>query len=112
MKAKQILYGASNFDPPCRDNTDKYYSIKHGFKKDFDPHIDIAVTYFQFKDDVKSQSTKTWFDVGMFPIDGRTTKQWILSWQDTLLHFVWYRCIQSHANQEVVWWTSATTSIP
>ena len=33
-KTKQALYDASNCNPPCGDNNDKYYCIQHGLKKD------------------------------------------------------------------------------
>ena len=52
-------------------NNDKYYGIQHGLKKDIEPHVDISATYLCFQDDAKSQSTKTWFNVGIFPFDGR-----------------------------------------
>ena len=54
-------------------NNDKYYDIQHELKNDFEPHVDILTTYLWSKDDAKSQSAKTWFDVGIFPFDSRTT---------------------------------------
>ena len=38
-----------------------------------DPHVDISATYLWSEDDAKSESTKTWFDVGIFPFEGRAT---------------------------------------
>ena len=55
------------------DNNHKYYFIQHGSKKDFEPHGDIATTYLWSQNNAKSWSTKTWFDVGVFPFDGRET---------------------------------------
>ena len=72
-KAKQELYNASKCNTPCRKNTDKYYGRQYGLKKDFEPHVDISVTCLWSQDDAKSQPTKTWFDVGIFPFDGRST---------------------------------------
>ena len=66
-KEKWVLYDASKCHTPCRNNNDKYYGIQHGLKMDFDPHVDISATYLWFPDDAKSQSTKTWFHVGIFP---------------------------------------------
>ena len=71
-KAKQALYDASKCNTPCRDNNNKYYGTQHGLT-DFEPHVDISATYLWFRDDAKSQSTKTWFDMGIFPFDGRAT---------------------------------------
>ena len=51
----------------------KYCGIQHGLKKDFEPHVDISATYLWSLDEAKSHSTKTWFDVGIFPFDGRET---------------------------------------
>ena len=65
-KAKQALYDAAKCNTPCRDNNDKYYGIQHGLKKDYEPHVDISATYLWFQDDAKSQSTKIWFDMGIF----------------------------------------------
>ena len=67
-KAKQALYDAYNCNTLCRDNNDKHYDIQHGLKKDSDPHVDISATNLWSQDDVKSQSTKTWFDMGIFPL--------------------------------------------
>ena len=50
-----------------------YYGIQHGLKKDFEPNVDISATYLWSKDDAKSQLTKTWFDMGIFPFEGRKT---------------------------------------
>ena len=72
-KAIQAWYDASNCNFPCRDNNDKYYGIQHGLKKDLDPHLDILATYLWSEDDAKSQSTKTWFDIGIFLFEGRAT---------------------------------------
>ena len=72
-KAEQALYDASNCNTPCRDNKDKYYGIQHGLKKDFVPHVDISVTYLWSQDDAKSLLTKIWFDMSIFPFDGRAT---------------------------------------
>ena len=47
-KASQALYDASNCNTPYRDNNDRYYGIQHGLKKDFDPHVDMLVTYLYF----------------------------------------------------------------
>ena len=60
-KAKQAFYDASKSNNPCRDNN-KYYSIQHGLKRDF-----------ELQEDAKSQSSKTWFDVGIFPFGCRAT---------------------------------------
>ena len=73
LKGKQALHDASNCNTPCGDNNDKYYDTQHGLKLDFDTHVDISVTYLWSEDDAKFQSTKTWFDVGKFPFDGRAT---------------------------------------
>ena len=67
------LYNASNCNTPCRDNNDKYCGIQHGLKKYFDPHVGISATYLWSQDDAKSQLTRTWFDMGIFPFDGRAT---------------------------------------
>ena len=66
------MYDASSGNTPCGDNDNKYYGIQHGLKKDFEPHVDISGTYLWSQDDAKSQSTKTWFNIGIFPFDGRT----------------------------------------
>ena len=71
-KAKEALCDTSNCNTPCRNNNNKYYGIQHGLKKDFDPHFDISATYLWSQDDAESQSIKTWFDMGIFPFDGRT----------------------------------------
>ena len=57
--AEQTLYDASNCNTPCGDNNDQYYHILHELNKDFNPHVDISITYLWFQDDAKSQSTKT-----------------------------------------------------
>ena len=67
----KALYDEAKCNTPCRDNNDKYYDIQHGLKKDFEPHVDISATYLWSQDDAKSQATKTWFDMGTFPVDGR-----------------------------------------
>ena len=67
------MYDAAKCNIPCRDNNDKYYGIQHGLKKVFDPHVDISATYLWSQDDAKSQATKTWFDMGIFPVDGRAS---------------------------------------
>ena len=69
-KAKQALYDAAKYNTPCRDNDDKYYGIQHGLKKVFEPHVDISTTYLWSQEDAKSQATKTWLVVGIFPYDG------------------------------------------
>ena len=69
-KAKQPLY-ASNCNTSFIHDNDKYYGIQHGLKKDFDCHVDISATYLWSQDDTISQSTKTWFDVGILPFDGK-----------------------------------------
>ena len=48
-----------------RDNDDKYYGTQQGLKEDFDPHVDVSATYLWFHDDAESQSTKTWFSMGI-----------------------------------------------
>ena len=68
--AKQALYDAAKCNTPCRDNNDKYYGIQHGLKNIFDLHVDISTTYLWSQDVAKSQATKTWFDMGIFPVDG------------------------------------------
>ena len=73
-KTKQVLYDVSNCNTPCRDNNDKYYVIQHGLKEDFDLPVDISDTYLWSQDDAKSQSTKIWFDVGIFPFNGTATR--------------------------------------
>ena len=72
-KAKQALYDAAKCNTPCRDNDDKYYGIQHDLKKVFEPHVDISATYLWSQDDAKEQATKTWFDMGIFPVDGRAS---------------------------------------
>ena len=72
-KAKQALQDASKCNTPCRDNNEKYYGIQHGLKKEFETDVNISATYLWFQDDAKSQSAKTWFDMGIFPFDGRAT---------------------------------------
>ena len=72
-KAKQALYDAAKCNTPCRDNNDKYYDIEHDLKKVFEPHVDISATYLWSKHDAKEQATKTWFDMGIFPVDGRAS---------------------------------------
>ena len=72
-KAKQALYDAAKCNTPCKDNDDRYYGIQHDLKKVFEPHVDISATYLWSQDDAKSQVTKTWFDMGIFPVDGRAS---------------------------------------
>ena len=72
-KAKQELIVAAKCNTPCRDNDDKYYGIQHGLKKHFEPHVDISATYLWSQDDANAQATKTWFEMGIFPIDGRAS---------------------------------------
>ena len=72
-KAKQALYGAAKCNTPCTDNDDKYYGIQHDLKKVFEPHVDISATYLWSQEDAKVQATKTWFDMGIFPDDGRAS---------------------------------------
>ena len=73
MEDKQALYDASKCNTPSRDKNVKYFDIQHGLKKDFEPHVDISAAYLWSQDDAKSQSTKIWFDMGIFPFDGRAT---------------------------------------
>ena len=47
--------------------------MQHRLKREFDPHVDISVTYLWPQDDAKSQLIKTWLDVSIFPYDGRAT---------------------------------------
>ena len=70
-KAKQALHDASKCNTPCRDKMDKYYGIQHDIEKDFEPYVYISATYVWPQDDAISQSTNAWFDVGIFPFDGR-----------------------------------------
>ena len=72
-KAKQALYDAAKCNTPFRDNNDKYYDIQLGLKNDYEPHVDISTTYLWSQDDAKSQATKIWFDMGIFPVDGRAS---------------------------------------
>ena len=72
-KAKQALYDAAKCHTPCRDNDDKYYGIQHDLKKVFEPHVDISAIYLWPQDDAKVQATKTWFDMGIFQVDGRAS---------------------------------------
>ena len=72
-KAKQALYDAAKCNTPCKDNDDRYYCIQHDLKKVFEPHVDISATYLWSQDDAKTQVTKTWFDMGIFPVDGRAS---------------------------------------
>ena len=69
-KEKQASYDAAKCNTPCRDNDDTYYGIQHGLKKVFEPHVDIPATYLWPQDHAKSQATKAWFVVGIFPYDG------------------------------------------
>ena len=72
-KAKQALYDAAKCNIPCRDDN-RYYGIQHDLKKVFEPHVDIFVTYVWSQDDAKAQATKTWFDMGIFSVDGRASR--------------------------------------
>ena len=72
-KAKQALYDAVKCNTPCKGNDDKYYGIQHGLKKVFEPHIDISAIYLWSQKDTKVKVTKTWFDMGIFPVDGRAS---------------------------------------
>ena len=72
-KAKQALYDAAKCNTPCKDHDDRYYGIQHDLKNDFEPHVDISATYLWSQDDAKTQATKTWFDMGIFPVDGRAS---------------------------------------
>ena len=36
-------------------------------------HVDISATYLWSQEDAKVQATKTWFDMGVFPVDGRAS---------------------------------------
>ena len=67
------MYDAAKCNTPCRDNDDKYYGMQHDLKKGFEPHVDISATYLWSQDDAKSQATKTWFDMSIFPVDGRAS---------------------------------------
>ena len=87
-KAKQALYDAAKCNTPCKDNDDKYYGIQHDLKKVFEPHVDLSATYLWSQDDAKTQATKTWFDMGIFPVDGRASTYGYLVDNMTLFHFV------------------------
>ena len=67
------MYDAANCNIPCKDNNDRYYGIQHDLKKVFEPHVDISATYLWSQDDAKTLATKTWFDMGIFPVDGRAS---------------------------------------
>ena len=67
------MYDAANCHTPCRDNDDKYYGIQHDLKKVFEPHVDISAIYMWPQHDAKVQATKTWFDMGIFQVDGRAS---------------------------------------
>ena len=67
------MYDVAKCNTPCKDNDDKYYGIEHDLKKVFEPHVDISATYLWSQDDAKAQTTKTWFDMGIFPVDGRAS---------------------------------------
>ena len=41
-------------------------------RKSLNPML-ISATYFWSQDYVKSQAIKTWFDMGIFPVDGRAS---------------------------------------
>ena len=41
-KAKQTFYAASICNPPCKGNTDEYYGIQYGLKKEYDAHDDAV----------------------------------------------------------------------
>ena len=72
-KAKQPLYDAAKCNTPCKDNDDRYYGIQHDLKNVFEPHVNISATYLWSQDDAKTQATKTCFDMGIFPVDGRAS---------------------------------------
>ena len=72
-EAKQALYDVAKCNTPCRDNDDMHYCIQHGLKKVFEPHVDISSTYLLSQEDAKAQATKTWFDMGIFSVDSRTS---------------------------------------
>ena len=82
------MYDAAKYNTPCRNNNDEFYDIQHGLKKDFVPCVDISATYFWSQDDENSQATKTWFDMGIFPVDGRASAYGYLVNENTLLYFV------------------------
>ena len=67
------MYDAAKCNIPCRDNDDKYYGIQHGSNKVFESHVDISATYLWSQVDAKVQAAKTWFDMGIFPVDGRVS---------------------------------------
>ena len=67
------MYDAAKCYIPCRGNNDEYYGIQYGLKKAFEPNIDISATYLWSQNDAKSQATKTWFDMGIFPVDDRAS---------------------------------------
>ena len=69
-KTKQVLSDAAKCNTLCKYNDNKYYGIQHDLKKVFEPHVDISATYLWSQDDAKAQATKTWFDMGIFPVDG------------------------------------------
>ena len=68
-KTKQALYDAGKCNTPYRGNEDKYYGMQHGLKKVFEPHVDISATHLC----AKAQANKTWFDMGIFPVDSRAS---------------------------------------
>ena len=67
-KAKQALYDAAKCNTSCRDNDDKYYGIKHGLKKVFEPHVDISATCLWSQDDAKTTSIQNMVCCGYIPI--------------------------------------------
>ena len=67
------MYDAAKCNTPCKDNDGKYYGIQHDLKKVFGPPVDISATYLWSQDDAKEQATKTWFDMGIFLVDGRAS---------------------------------------
>ena len=67
------MYDEAKCNTPCKDNEDKYCGIQHDLKKVFEPHVDISATYLWSQEDAKAQATKTWFDISIFPVDGRAS---------------------------------------
>ena len=64
------MHDATKCNTPCKYNDDKYYGIRHDLKKVFEPHVDISATSLLSQGDSKSQATKIWFVVGIFPYNG------------------------------------------
>ena len=72
-KAKQALYDTAKCNTPCKDNDDRYYGIQHDLKKVFEPLVDMSATYLWSQEDAKVKATKIWFDMSIFPVDGRAS---------------------------------------